>query len=180
MSFFANPTYNCASGPTANTDTVVTVSHDVLKYGDSCGQCIRVTDAAGSFPDFTAQYVSSDDSFHGTDFGVAQNFGGPYAVLYNYIDCATATKLLSASSPSLSPSVDSTTAPTPTLTPTYTPTPTSTAAASDFTAVTTTATTVDAAPATATAVSTSSAVDGSAAQATCTGEVRSLLVVITA
>lgn len=154
--YYEYPEYSCGSVDAQDppvTDTVAVVSAADLKAGSSCFQCITVTATGGNVPQFTAQLVSSADGITGTDLGVAINFDGVYSVSYTFIPCSTATKLLgSSTSPSASPSPTGTATSTPTTT--ATPSPSTTAA-----------------PVTATAVTAStSAADGSAAQATCTGQ----------
>lgn len=178
MSYYPGGSWTCGGGG-ANTDTVATVSPLLLKNGGSCGQCIQVSDAAGSFPTFTAQLVSQDSQFSGTDFGVAHNFGGPYAVAYSFVDCAAVGKLLgstTSATPTPSATPSDTTASTNvdgyTATSTLTQTPTQSAAPTPVPTITPAVTT---APATASAATTSSSSSGlgSAVQSTCTGQVGS-------
>ena len=172
--YYAYPDYSCGSVDAQDppvTDTVAVVSAADLKDGSSCFQCITVTPTSGNVPQFTAQLVSSADGISGTDLGVAINFDGVYSVSYTFIPCSSATKLLgSSTSPSASPTptATATSTPTPYPTATGTPTPTSTATASPVSSPSPTAT--PSPSSTATAV-TSTAVTGSAAQATCTGQV---------
>ncbi|DBA89728.1 TPA: hypothetical protein ACH3X2_004611 [Trebouxia sp. C0005] len=171
--YYAYPDYSCGSVDAQDppvTDTVAVVSAADLKDGSSCFQCITVTPTSGNVPQFTAQLVSSADGISGTDLGVAINFDGVYSVSYTFIPCSSATKLLgSSTSPSASPTptATATSTPTPYPTATGTPTPTSTATASPVSSPSPTAT--PSPSSTATAV-TSTAVTGSAAQATCTGQ----------
>ena len=177
------------------TDTVAWVSEAELKNGNSCFQCITVTPLGGNIPSFTAQLVSQTSGLTGTDLGVLINFEGVYSVSYTFLDCATSTKLIGSTSTSASPvasptatavataspgaSLTTLTSSLPTTSPTAVPTPTATAVTSPATtpvatAAATTAPTTAAVITTVAATTTTTstnAPDGSAAEATCTGQV---------
>ncbi|DBA94365.1 TPA: hypothetical protein ACH3X1_001971 [Trebouxia sp. C0004] len=194
--YYEYPEYSCGSVDAQNpplTDTVAVVSAADLKAGSSCFQCVTVTPTSGNVPQFTAQLVSSADGITGTDLGVAINFAGVYSVSYTFIPCSTATKLLgSSTSSSASPtpiasavagttpaagskllgsSTSSSASPTPTASAVAETTPAAASPTPSPTATATPSPSSTAAPVTATAVTASTnSADGSAAQATCTGQ----------